>query len=271
MGSGRRFGPEDIPFAEELAARASAAIGNARLHEETARGVEVRDRMISLLSHDLRTPLAAIDLGSALLLEGEALGGDTMARRQAEIIRRNAGRITHLVNDLLDLLHIQTGRLALKMRRCDPAQICEQTLETHRAAAHEAGLSLSAELGAPGASVRCDRARLREALARLLGYAVEHGEPGQSIHVRAEMEEPVVVISIRDAGVPDLEELEEVFELYWKGKAAQERSAGLGLFIARGIVEAHGGRLWVEGRPGGESAFMLSLPLLDDDEAAEEE
>jgi PAS domain S-box-containing protein len=268
-GSGRRFAPEDVPFAQELAARASAAIENARLHEETARGVEVRDRMISLLSHDLRTPLAAIDLGSTLLLEGETLAEDTMARRQAEIIRRNAGRITHLVNDLLDLLHIQTGKLALKMRSCDGAQILHHAVESQRATAEERGVRLRFDEGASGARVRCDRARLREALSRTVGHAIEQAERRSVVHVRSTVEGSALVITVRDAGV-DPEELEAVFELYWRGKAAQERSAGLALFIARGIVRAHCGRLRVEERPGGESAFVIALPLLDESPFADE-
>lgn len=260
MRSGRHFKPSDIPFAEELAARASAAIVHARMHEAMAREVRVRDRMISLLSHDLRTPLSAIDLGAALMLDAGMLNEDSPARRQAMVIRRNAMRIAMLVNDFLDLVNLQCGKLRLNTRVCELAKLVHQAVKTQRDAARAAGLELCLDMELSGQRIRCDRPRLREALSRTLGFAVERSAPGRTIHVRGAATGEFLRISIEDAGVKDLEELEQVFEWYWKGKAAQERAAGLGLVIARELVNLHEGRLRLEDRPGGRTAFEIVLP-----------
>jgi signal transduction histidine kinase len=265
--SGRHFVEHDLATAEELARMASTAIENARLHEATREAVQLRDRILALVSHDLRTPLTAIDLSGAVLLETPQARDDRFLHKQLEIIRRNAARMSRLIGDLLDMSSIQSGRLTLELRRCVLAPLLAESVESQLAIAEEKGVALRAELDIQGDDVSmCDRDRIHQVLANLIGNAIKFCERGGSVTLRAECGGGEARISVTDTG-PGIapEDIEHVFELFWKGKVGAQRGTGLGLFIARGLVEAHHGRMWVDSRTGGGSRFCFTLPLVTGD------
>ncbi len=256
----RPFEAHDVEAAEELARMAGTAIDNARLHEETARAVEVRDRVLAMVSHDLRTPLTAIDLSGAVLQERPQVQSDSFAAKQMEVIRRNAARMSRLVADLLDLASLQAGRLALEPRPCGFAALVEECVEPQRAIAAERGVELV--VGVQGdAQVWCDRDRIHQVLSNLLGNAIKFCSRGGLVTVRAaELDESQVIVRVIDTGPGmDPEHLPHVFDLFWKGRDGARRGAGVGLYVARGIVEAQGGRMWVRSEPGHGSEFAFTL------------
>ncbi len=260
--SGRRFEADDVALAEELARIASTAIDNARLHEETARAVELRDRILALVSHDLKTPLTAIDLSGAVLQQSPRLKEDAFVSKQMDVIRRNAARMSRLIGDLLDMASLQAGRLALEPRSCTVSALLRDAIDSQLPMASEKDVELQLRFAlAPDVAVTCDHDRIHQVLANLIGNALKFCGPGGVITLIAEDQGENVVVRVADTGAGiEAEHLPHIFELFWgKGGDRGRKGTGLGLYIARGIVEAHGGRMWVESEPGRGSVFSFTL------------
>lgn len=262
--SGRHFDHDDLALAAELARRASIAIEQARLHEESERAVKLRDRILAIVSHDLRNPIGTIDLASNVLLARRAIRHDTTAQRQVEVIRRGTARATRLIDDLLDVSSIQAGKLALHLAPCELETLLTEAVHAHEPLADEKGILMRGDFRVHDRLVCCDHDRTLQVLANFIGNSVKFCEPGDVISVTAAVKGRDAVISVTDTG-PGIaaEEAAHIFDLYWKGRRGQ-RGSGLGLFIAKGIIESHGGRIWVETREGEGSAFFFTLPLIDD-------
>lgn len=259
--SGRHFEAEDVEVAEEIARMASTAIENARLHEETAHAVELRDRILALVSHDLKTPLTAIDLSGAVLQQSPQVTSDAFAVKQMDVIRRNAARMSRLIGDLLDMASLQAGRLALEPRACPVRSLIQECLESQVAVAKENGVQLVLRVSvADGVQVSCDRDRIYQVIENLVGNAIKFCAGTGVVTVSAAESGECIVVTVADTG-PGIEpeHLPHVFELFWKGRDGARKGTGIGLYIARGIVEAHGGRMWVESEPGRGSVFSFTL------------
>lgn len=256
----RPFQEQDVEAAEELARMAGTAIENARLYEEKERAVEVRDRVLAMVSHDLRTPLTAIDLSGAVLQERPQVKSDSFAVKQMDVIRRNAARMSRLVADLLDLASLQAGRLALEQRPSALAALVEECVEPQRAIATERGVEVVVEVEAD-VQVWCDRDRVHQVMSNLLGNAIKFCPSGGTVTVRAgELDDSQAVVRVIDTGPGiEAEHLPHVFDIFWKGRDGGRRGAGVGLYVARGIVEAQGGRMWVRSEPGCGSEFSFTL------------
>lgn len=234
----------------------------ARRHRAAAEAVELHERVLAVMAHDLRSPLAAIDLGGAVLLELPATRGDPFVRKQAELIRRNVGRMSRLIADLLDSATIHAGRLALERRRCPLSALVSEALDAHRAIAREKEIALRSDVRLGDQVARCDRDRVRQALSQLLGHAIELCETGAEVTLAAEVcgSDARVTVAGSAPGIPE-PDLPHVFELFWSGHG--RRAKGIGLFIARGIIEAHGGSIGVEPNERQGSTFWFTLPLTD--------
>lgn len=259
--SERRFDERDVRLAEELARLASNAIVNAELHQRVTEAVTLRERVLSVVSHDLRSPLAAIDLAAAVLLELPAIRGLAFVQKQLTLVRRNVGRMSRLIGDLLDMSSIQSGRLSLEREPCALAPLLAETLEAHQDAARGQTITLESDVRIDEHVLApCDRDRLHQVLSNLLGNAIKFCEAGAEITLSAEVEGQEARIAVIDTGpgIPE-PELPHVFDLFWKN--ARHRGTGLGLFIARGIIEAHGGRIGVESEERRGSTFWFTLPL----------
>jgi signal transduction histidine kinase/PAS domain-containing protein len=262
--SGRRYGPEDLALAEDLCQRASLAIDNARLFGESRRSTRAREDLLAVVSHDLRNPLSVVQLGAALLLrERPGVPRDEHVIKHSTRMRDAAERALRLISDLLDWGRLEAGgRLPLELGVEEASELVTEAVESIRSLAEANRLQLTVELPQELVRVRCDRTRVLQVLGNLLGNAVKFTQDDGRITVSAHLEGEEVRFSVRDTGkgIP-AEQVPYVFDRYWQAKDSASRGAGLGLAIAKGLVEAHGGRIWAESTPGQGSTFSFSLPI----------
>jgi signal transduction histidine kinase len=173
---------------------------------------------------------------------------------------RQMGR---LIGDLLDVMRIEAGRLALETEDVPASTVVTHAEENIRHAAQEKEIALSVELPDPSLYIRADRGRLSQVLDNLLGNAVKFTPSGGRVSLRAWRDGPDAVFEVADTG-PGVspENQEHLFDRFWQARAADQRGVGLGLPIAKGIVEAHGGRIWVMSTVGHGSRFYFAIPAL---------
>jgi signal transduction histidine kinase/AmiR/NasT family two-component response regulator len=261
---GRRFDDLDAALAAELGRRIAVAVDNGRLYRDARRAVRMRDAALSVVSHDLRNALGVV-IGAAELI---VRGGDlAQAREHAQRIHRADDRMVRLVSDLLDAARLEDGRMTLSLEPCAAGELVAEAIDAFEIPAAQKAITLTAQV-ACDAPVLCDRARVHQVLANLLGNAVKFTPRGGAITVRAALD-GAARFTIADTG-PGVapEQVPHVFDRYWQAPEAAPQGTGLGLHIARGLVELHGGRIWVESRPGAGSAFCFTLPLAAPAEAA---
>jgi len=264
--SHRRYTCDDIPLAREIAVRAALAVDNARLYGEMQKALASRDRLLAVVSHDLREPLNTAALSLRLI---EQTGGpETSQVRRAFAAARRAGeQARRLIDDLLDVSQIEAGELSVDRRPLDPARLVAEATESFVAEAEERGLYLEIDVAEDLPTLLGDRYRLIQVFSNLLRNALKVTPRGGRIDVSARLEadgddgRSEVRFTIRDTGpgIPP-EHLPALFETFWRGERARRGSAGLGLGIARGIVEAHDGRIAVESEPGKGAAFSFTVP-----------
>jgi signal transduction histidine kinase len=215
--------------------------------------------VLAIVAHDLRTPLNAISMGASLLQDEDP--PDQQRAALLEVIRRAAHRMDRLIGDLLEAGRLDAGR-TLRVCKAPFAlpplldQVCQEVRASTRAKAQTIECAAS---GLP--AVRADRARVAQVVSNLLANAAKFTPRGGVIRVSARAEDGEVRVAIADSG-PGLsaDDLPHIFEPYWQAAATQSFGYGLGLKIARAIVEAHGGRLWAESAVGEGATFFFTLP-----------
>jgi two-component system, OmpR family, phosphate regulon sensor histidine kinase PhoR len=237
------------------------------LHEitEIRRLEQVRKDFVANVSHELRTPLTAIQGFAETLLTG-GLEDERNNRHFIEVIRSHASRLSRLTDDLLKLSQIEAGKLDMESQVLDIRGLILSTVESVEGAANQKGLSLksiSPQNGLP--PVRGNARLLREVLRNLLDNAVQYTPEGGSIEVSVSREGAFAVVSVVDngIGIPQSDQV-RIFERFYRVDAARSRDlggTGLGLAIAKHIVEAHGGRIWVDSTVAKGSRFHFSVPL----------
>jgi signal transduction histidine kinase len=247
-----------VVIATDVTGDKRAAQDKQKLLEAAEQAVADRDHVLAIVSHELRTPLNTITMAAAILAETTpvAEGG----QKSIASIVRSAERMKRMIQDLLDLSSIQAGRLAIDVRPLDPRSIGEEAVEAFGAEAAERGLTLTLSVEPALPMVRADRDRLFQVLANLVGNALKVTTTGGVIVGAEAAGRSEVTYFVRDTG-PGIAEEEQgrLFEPYWRGQSAY-KGTGLGLAIARGIVEAHRGRMWVESAPGRGTAFFFTIP-----------
>ncbi|HLT29883.1 MAG TPA: ATP-binding protein [Myxococcaceae bacterium] len=266
-GPERTFGPAELSLAEELVSKSALTIDNARLYEEAREATDARDELLAIVSHDLRNPLSAIALGARRIEMLESTRGDEAAdpkvHAAASRIRRAATRMERLLNDLVDLERIKSRRLHLEPHPIAAGELVKETVELLAPLAAERKITLSMESKLTrSVQVRGDAERLMQVFWNLVGNAIKFTPAEGTIVVRVEEQGERVRFSVTDTG-PGLSEetIERVFEAHWQGSGEEARQGlGLGLAISRGIVEAHGGRIWAERPEGGGGRFIFELP-----------
>ena len=260
--SGRRYGPADLALAEGLAGRAALTIDNARLYKQSQQATRARDEVLAVVSHDLRNPLNVISLGATYLLKHLPQDeGAASWRKQGELIRRSADRAVRLIQDLLDVAKVESGRLSLEREALAVGGLLDEAIELHRPLAEAHGLKLEREEEPGLPAVWADRVRVLQVFSNLIGNALRFTPEGGRVTVRARREGTRVRFDVSDTGkgiAP--EHLPHLFDRYWQVKRTRE-GAGLGLPIAKGLVEAHGGTIQVESMPGRGSTFSFTLPV----------
>jgi len=236
------------------------------LHDvtELRRLERVRQDFVANVSHEFKTPLTAIQGFAETLLAG-ALDDPNNNRRFLEIMREHAARLARLTNDLLKLARIEAGKLEIEFFPVSLIELIEGCAETTLLKASRKQITLDVVLPAGLPPVRGDSGLLRDVLQNLLDNAIQYTPEGGRIEVSATAKPREAVVTVADTGIgiPSTEQ-ERIFERFYRVDAARSREAGgtgLGLSIAKHIVEAHGGRLWVESAVGSGSRFSFSIPL----------
>ncbi len=258
--SGRRFGPADFTLGQELGRRLALALDNARLYQTAQHAIHARDDVLGIVAHDLRSPLNAITTSASVLLRRPA--EDEQLRRHLGLIQRSSQQMERLIQDLLDVTRLEAGNLVLEQRSEDVAALVKEASEMFDDAAREKQLRLECHVEEDVPAVYVDRFRVLQALSNLLGNALKFTPAGGSVTLRAARDGPDVRFSVSDTGpgIPE-EQRAHVFDRFWQARETARAGAGLGLSIARGVVEAHGGRIWVDSRPGVGSTFSFTLPV----------
>lgn len=261
----RRFTKNDLRFLEDVAQRTALGADNARLYQQAQQASRARDDTLASISHDLRNGLNTVLTAVGLLLR--SLPADTEGRRDrrhVEAIRRSAERMNRLIGDLLDVASIEAGRLFVDAQRHPVRPIIEEAVTMCRSQATEKALRVEDQL--PPASddfaVICDRDRVLQVLGNLIGNAIKFTPEGGSVRVSAEPIGDEVLFAVRDTGIGvSGKQLPHVFDRFWQASPKARLGSGLGLTIAKGVVEALGGRIWVESRRSEGTAFYFTLPL----------
>jgi two-component system, OmpR family, phosphate regulon sensor histidine kinase PhoR len=236
------------------------------LHDvtELRRLERVRQDFVANVSHEFKTPLTAIQGFAETLLAG-ALDDPENNRRFLEIIRNHAIRLARLTNDLLKLARIEAGKMEVEFSSVGLLELIEGCTETTLLKANRKEITLEITVPPQLPAVRGDAALLHDVLQNLLDNAIQYTPAGGHISVIATAGPREAIITVADTGIGiPLAESERIFERFYRVDAARSREAGgtgLGLSIAKHIVEAHGGKLWVESTVGQGSRFSFSLPL----------
>ena len=256
----RSLSADDVEMAEDLAQRAATAIDNARLYDQAQRALQVRDDMLAIVTHDLRAPLSAIVAAAAMQV---ATAGDDdrgrHVRQRAESIQRAATHVTRLIRDLTDIGQMDTGRFTVERTPQDPAALVCEVIDTLRPYAAQHGTRLQANIVGTIPSVSADGDRIVQVLSNLVGNAVNVGAPDVVVGVEARREDLLFTVSDNGPGLR-AEDRPHMFDRYWRSKTASYKGMGLGLPIAKQIVDGHGGRIWVDTQPGAGSTFFFTLP-----------
>jgi signal transduction histidine kinase len=240
-------------------ALATALAVRLAMEERSRREIEdARRQLIAAASHDLRTPLASLRLLVESIDDG-VVTGETRDRYLAEI-RTHVGVLSDLIDDLFELSRIEAGDISWTMRQVELNDLIGDTVAAMRAPAQERRVRIAAELPAGSVTAHANAEKVQRVLFNLIQNAIRHTPADGSVTVRARMAGDGVEVEVADSGEGIAAgEGERVFDAFYRGDAARgEDGAGLGLAISRAIVEAHGGRIWLEdGSPGTRVHFTL--------------
>jgi signal transduction histidine kinase len=256
---GRLYGPSDLLLAEELCRRAAVAIDNARLYREAQEAVRLRDDFLAVASHELKAPLTPVQL-MIEQLDGELAGRPEALATTVQMMRRQIRRMVRLVDQLLDVTEMQAGFLHLQAADVDLVALVKDVEEQLADDLARAQCPLHIQAPAQLAG-HWDRARLEQVVASLLSNALKFGAR-HPIEIVLEAVGETVRLVVRDHGTgisPD--RLPSIFDRFERGVSPRSYGGlGLGLFVVKQVVEAHGGRVSVESTPGAGSTFTVELP-----------
>jgi PAS domain S-box-containing protein len=258
-----RYGPEEVGLAHDLGLLAALAVDNARLYRDARAAVQARDELITVVSHDLGNPLSAIRIGISLLLRTvPPAEQETGGWKHLDFIRQSAEQMERLINDLLDVKKLEAGRVTLQLRETRIEDVVQNVIDVFAPIAHGRSLQLEAELHRPLPMVAADQQRLSQVLSNLIGNALKFTEPGGRVVVDVRAAREGLLVAVRDTGAGIApEHLPHVFDRFWQARPGGRKGLGMGLAIARGIVEAHGGRIWIESEQGSGTTVLFTLPL----------
>ncbi len=259
-GSGRRYDEADLFLAADVARRAAVVVEHARLFHQAEQATRARDDILAVVAHDLRNPLNTMTMAISLMLETTP-PERTQERRQQEIVRRAADRMNRMIQDLLDVKRMESGHLTMDLKSESADVIVNDTIEMLRPLASGSSIVMESSVAGNLPPVLADAARIQQVLSNLVGNAVKFTPRQGRITVCADLFKEEVRFAVIDtgSGIPS-EQVPHIFGRFWQAKSSDRRGIGLGLAIAKGIVEAHRGRIWVESHVGLGSTFYFTLP-----------
>jgi PAS domain S-box-containing protein len=250
----------DLRLAQDLGARAALAVHNARLYSTARHATRARDEVLGIVAHDLRNPLNSILIQTQVLQRGRR-GGDRRSPEGPERIRKAAMRMNHLIQDLLDVSKIESAELSIDRGRLPVRELMLDAMEGQKFLLSSAGLEFMLDAAEDLPVISADRNRLLQVLENLVGNSVKFTAASGRITLGAKPKDGEVLFWVQDTGsgiAP--ENLPHLFDRFWQARKGAQRESGLGLSIARGIVEAHGGRIWVESALGKGTTVYFTIP-----------
>jgi PAS domain S-box-containing protein len=269
----RSWRPADHVLQQDLARRCALALENARLYQEVVaerdkaeRASRAKDEFVAILAHELRNPLTPVVGWTRVLKKHALISQDPVLNEVIEAMQRNASTLTRLIGECVDLTRISEGKIEIERKLVNLNQVVTTTSEAIREMASERGLKLNVELTTEPALVLGDAMRIEQVLMNLLINALKYTDGGGAISILVALRDDSAELEIRDTGIGiDPAFLEQIFEPFRQGTNSwltSQSGLGLGLAIARRIVEMHGGRVWAEsGGLGLGSTFRVQLPL----------
>jgi PAS domain S-box-containing protein len=262
--SGRSFSDNDVVRARTLGDLTSLALRRVRLmerereaKEKAEAAVRVRDETLGIVSHDLRNPLTKIGLSADLMVDAP----QEEQRGLVETIRAAAKQMQRLIQDLLDVARLEAGGLSVDQKVMPAEPLVRHACDSNQPLAEQKRQKIVCQIEGDLGQICADRDRMLQVFSNLIGNAMKFTPEGGTITVEARPDGKNVMISVRDngPGIPEAD-WKNVFRPYWQAKKTAHMGAGLGLAIVRGIIEAHGGNVWIESAPGGGAAFTFTIP-----------
>jgi PAS domain S-box-containing protein len=261
--SERRYDDSYLVLAGELASRVAHAMDNAQLYQKSRQAVAVRDEVVAIVSHDLRNPLSVVKMCASALSQ-EPLPEAELVTDLARTAYQSAEWMNTIIQDLLDVAHLESGKFTLRTEPASMEAVIERAVELHAPIAEERGVGLTSTVESSLPSVGMDVSRMGQVLANLIGNALKFTERGGSVSVSARANgDERVLVSVADTGRGiSRNDLPRLFDRFWQASRGDlKRGTGLGLAIAKGIVEAHEGRIWAESEEGKGATFSFFLPV----------
>ena len=257
----RGFDVDDLGFAEDLGRLAALALDNSRLLEAVRTSLRGREEMVGVVSHDLRNPVAAVKMLSGALLK-DATGGPPGTRETITLIAEAADQMDALIRDLLDVSTLDAGKLTILPEPIEASELLTEALRTLEPLVHEKNIRLDVQIEVGLPRVLADGERIQQALSNLVGNAIKFTPAGGKIVIAARGDADEVRVSVADTGIgiPE-EQLPKVFDRYWQSARTDRQGAGLGLAITKGIIEAHGGSIWLESKVREGTNVQFTLPV----------
>lgn len=251
----------NLLFGADLASRVATAVDNARLYREAKEAVQGREDVLSFVAHDLRGFLFGSRVGIDILLRSIPKTERRQGWKELDRVQRLNAQMARMIEDLLDVSSLDSGRLSLNLAKWGANDLVAQAVEAFAATAAEGGIAYAADTPDRTTTVYCDAGRVMQIFGNVVGNAVKFTPKGGSITISVSAAGEQVQFAVRDTGpgmVP--EHQAHLFERYWQAENNAQKGRGLGLYIAKHLVEAQGGRIWAESRPGVGTTFFFTLP-----------
>jgi PAS domain S-box-containing protein len=250
----RAFGEHDLQMVRGASRIAALMLDNARLLAATDQARQARDDTLGVVAHDLRNPLTVIAALGTTLKRGPE-------HEIGEMIEKSANRMSRLIQDLLDVTRLEVGPLTLEQTVLTSNEFLSDVLASQGPLVASASLEIRLDAAPDLPDIWADRDRLLQVFENLIGNAVKFSKPGGHISVAARAGPSEVLFSVADTGSGiESKDLPHLFDRFWQGPEANRGGVGLGLPIVKGIVEAHGGRVWVQSSPGQGTTFFFTIP-----------
>lgn len=258
--SHRSFELTDIKFFENIAHRICLSLENAKLYKDAKQAIKMREDVLSIVSHDLKNPLAYITLKTQLLNKNKN-EFDEKINQFTKSISRATSQMQTLINDLLDFAKLESGTMVLDIESHHVQHLISPLIDIVTTQSAEKNISFDIKIDPDVSDIRCDADRIRQVLSNLLGNALKFTQNGGTLtlEIKKGMDHTLFKVIDNGQGInPDY--LEKIFDRFWQVEKTKKQGSGLGLAICKSIVQNHRGKIWAESDEGKGSRFIFTLP-----------